>query len=64
MGGLPYKFANIIPLLAILNLAEEILLLSYGLMLKLAFFPFAVDVAIGIVPGIGVLLLRDALNQE
>ena len=60
----PHKFANIIPLLAVLNTAEGILLLCYGLMLKLAPFPFVVVLAIGLVPGFGVLLLKDALNKK
>jgi len=53
----------IIPLLALLNLGEGLLLLFYGLLLDLTFFPFVLDVAIGLVPGIGVLWLRDALHE-
>jgi len=58
----PHKYANIIPLLAALNLGEGVILLTYGLMLDLAFFPFVVDVVIAFVPGVGVLILRDSLG--
>ena len=51
----PLKYANIIPLLGLLNLCEGLILLAYGLMLELSFFPFVVDVSIGIVPGVGIL---------
>ena len=60
----PRKFARVIPILAILSLAEGIVLLAYGLLLDLALFPFVADVAICIVPGVGVLLLRHALDRE
>ncbi len=59
----PKKYANIIPILAIMNLFEGILLLVYGLILEIALFPFIVDVAIGIVPGAGILLLRESLKN-
>lgn len=60
----PTRYANIIPLLGALNLLEGIVLLYYGLLLKIALFPFVVDVAIGIVPGIGILLLRKSLDDH
>lgn len=60
----PQKFANIIPLLGLLNLGEGLILLYYGLRLELTLFPFGVDVLIGIVPGIGILMLRKSLHPE
>jgi len=60
----PYTYANIIPLLALLNLGEGLLLLTYGLILDIGLFPFGVDVAIGVVPGVGVLMLGGVLVAE
>jgi hypothetical protein len=40
------------------------MLLGVGLWLRLAPMPFAADVAICLVPGFGILLLRGALKQE
>jgi hypothetical protein len=59
----PQQYANIIPLLGLLNLGEGLMLLAWGTMLNLGLFPFGVDVAIGIVPGIGILMLRGALDS-
>ncbi len=59
----PYRYANIIPLLGLLNLGEGLLLLIYGILLKLSPFPFILDVAIGIVPGIGILMLKSVLDR-
>ena len=60
----PRDYANIIPILAVLGIAEGLLILYYGLYLNVGWFPFVVDVAIGLVPGIGVLLLWKKWRTE
>jgi hypothetical protein len=60
----PRAFAPIIPLLAVLNVAQGVMLLVCGLQLRLAPMPFAADVAICLVPGLGVLMLRGALKED
>lgn len=56
----PEKHAAMIPLLAALSLLQGGLLLYAGLTLRLGWMPFAADVAICLVPGAGLLLLRGA----
>ena len=58
----PDKYKNIIPLLGWLSLFEGCVLLYYGLLLNLNFFPFVVDVSIGIIPGVIILVLKDTLD--
>ena len=54
----PEKYKNIIPILAYGSLFEGAILLFYGIKFDLDIFPFGPDVAIALVPGIGILLLR------
>lgn len=58
----PHEYKNIIPLLGWLSLFEGFVLLYYGLLFNLRFFPFVLDVSIGLVPGIAILLLKKALD--
>jgi hypothetical protein len=60
----PNEYKNIIPILALLNILEGLLLLYYGLILQIGWFPFVVDVAIGLVPGIGILLFYKELKKN
>ena len=60
----PYEYANVIPILGALNLGEGLLLLGFGSYLQLTWFPFGVDVAIGIVPGIGILYFYSVLKED
>jgi hypothetical protein len=60
----PRAFAPLMPLLGALSVAQGILLLVCGLQLHLAPLPFAADVAICLVPGFGLLMLRGALREE
>lgn len=53
----PQRYRTLIPLLALLSLLEGAVLLTYGLVLHLAPMPFAADVAICLIPGIGILVL-------
>ena len=59
----PREHATLIRLLAVLSLLQGTMLLAYGLSLRLAPMPFAADVAIGLVPGAGILLLRKGASQ-
>lgn len=54
----PEKYKNIIPILAYGSLFEGAVLLFYGIKFELDIFPFGPDVAIALVPGVGILLLR------
>lgn len=60
----PYEYKNIIPILAYGSLVEGAILLFYGLKFNLPLFPFGPDVAIALVPGIGILLMKNALNER
>ena len=59
----PGRYANILPLLGYLSLFEGGVLLVYGLMLKLTWFPFVVDLAIAFIPGVGILLCKGAAGN-
>jgi hypothetical protein len=58
----PQAFAPLVVLLAVLSLAQGFMLLGVGLWLRLAPMPFAADVAICLVPGVGIMLMRGALK--
>jgi len=58
----PEQYKNIIPLLGWLSLFEGFILLYYGLLLDLDFFPFVLDVSIGLIPGVIILVLKDILD--
>lgn len=60
----PDKYKNIIPILAYGSLIEVAILLFYGLKFNLPLFPFGPDVAIALIPGIGILLLKNELNDQ
>ncbi len=60
----PFCYKNIIPVLACGSLLEGSILLFYGLKFELPIFPFGPDVAIALIPGIGILLLRGELNSH
>jgi hypothetical protein len=60
----PYSYKNIIPVLAYGSLFEGAILVFYGLKFNLDLFPFGPDVAIALVPGIGILLLRKELDNS
>ncbi len=60
----PFFYKNIIPVLAYGSLLEGAILLFYGLKFELPLFPFGPDVAIALIPGIGILLLRGELNSH
>ena len=60
----PFFYKNIIPVLACGSLLEGAILLFYGLKFELPLFPFGPDVAIALIPGIGILLLRGELNSH
>ncbi len=51
----PAKYRNLVPLLAIGTLFEGVVLLAWGLFLKLPLFPFAGDVGFCLVVGCGLL---------
>ena len=58
----PYEYKNIIPILAYGSVLEGAILIFYGLKLELPIFPFGPDVAIAMIPGIGILMLKDELQ--
>lgn len=60
----PTTYKNIIPVLAYGSIAEGAILLFYGLKFDLPIFPFGPDVAIALIPGIGILLLKNVLNED
>ena len=59
----PSKYRNLVPLLAIGTLFEGVVLLSWGLFLKLPPFPFAGDVLFCIVVGCGLLFAETRQGQ-
>ncbi len=60
----PFYYKNIIPILAYGSILEGAILLFYGIKFDLPIFPFGPDVAIALIPGIGILLLRGELNNN
>ena len=60
----PLFYKNIIPILAYGSILEGAILLFYGLKFELPIFPFGPDVAIALIPGIGILFLRGELNRK
>ena len=59
----PAKYRNVVPLLAIGTLFEGVVLLSWGMFLKLPLFPFAGDVGFCFVVGGGLLFTGTRLGQ-
>ena len=59
----PAKYRNLVPLLAVGTLFEGVVLLSWGMFLKLPLFPFAGDVGFCIVVGCGLLFTGTRLGQ-
>jgi hypothetical protein len=60
----PFLYKEIIPILAYGSILEGAILLFYGLKFELPIFPFGPDVAIALIPGIGVMLLRGELKNN
>ena len=60
----PYVYKNIIPILAYGSIFEGAILLFYGIKFDLPIFPFGPDVAIALIPGIGILLLKNELEEN
>jgi hypothetical protein len=60
----PNRFAATIPLISIFLLCESLVLLVYGLKLKLEPIPFCVDVAFCFFTGIGIWLLRNEAKKN
>ncbi len=60
----PYEYKNIIPVLAYGSLCEAAILIFYGIKFDLPIFPFGPDVAIALVPGIAILLLKSELSNN
>ena len=58
----PESFVSLIPLLGVLSLLQGAVLLIYGLILRLHPMPFAADVAICLVPGVGIILIRNSVR--
>jgi len=58
----PHHYKNIIGVLAYASIFEGAILLFYGLKFDLSLFPFGPDVAIALIPGIGILLLKGAVE--
>ena len=59
----PSKYRNLLPLLAVGTLFEGVVLLTWGMFLKLPLFPFAGDVGFCIVVGCGLLFTGTRLGQ-
>ena len=59
----PQEYKNIIPVLAYGSIAEALILIFYGVKFSLPIFPFGPDVAIALVPGIGILILKNSVND-
>ncbi len=59
----PQRHVTWITTLGVLSLIQGAILLTYGLILGLDPMPFAADVAICLIPGIGILLLRNSVKQ-
>ena len=60
----PWKYKTIVPVLAYGSLFEGAILVFYGLKFGLPIFPFALDVAIALIPGMGILLLQGELDEK
>jgi len=60
----PQTYANILPILAYGSLFEGAVLLFYGIKFDLAVFPFGPDVAIALIPRVGILLLQHELENK
>lgn len=60
----PFLYKEIIPVLAYGSILEGAILLFYGLKFELPIFPFGPDVAIALIPGIGIMLLRGELKNN
>jgi len=60
----PESYARLIPVLGVLSLLQGGLLLVYGLVLGLDAMPFAADVAICLLPGIGILALHKSVRPD
>ena len=60
----PILYKNIIPVLAYCSIFEGAILVFYGIKFDLPIFPFGPDVAIALIPGLGILLLRNAVTNE
>src|SRR5262245_235456 len=60
----PKRFANIIPVMGAIMLAEGAILLFHGVRLGLSPFPFYGDTAFCFVSGGGILLLRDSARSS
>jgi len=60
----PHKYKNILPILAYGSILEGVILLFYGIKLGLPIFPFGPDVAIALIPGLGILLLKSELKEK
>lgn len=60
----PQEYKNIIPVLAYGSIAEALILIFYGVKFGLPIFPFGPDVAIALVPGIGILILKNSVNEK
>lgn len=59
----PHAYINILPILAYGSLGEAAILLFYGIKFDLALFPFGPDVAIALIPGVAILLLRSEVEN-
>lgn len=60
----PYEYRNIVPILGYGSLVEAAILLFYGIRFDLPIFPFGPDVAIALIPGVGILLLKTELSEK
>ncbi len=60
----PVVYKCIIPVLAYGSILEGAILLFYGLKFELPIFPFGPDVAIALIPGIGIALLQGEVNNH
>lgn len=56
----PVRFANMIPMLGLLMIAEGLILLMHGIRLGLPPYPFYCDTAFCLLVGTGILLLRNS----
>ena len=59
----PFEYKNIIPILAYCSIFEGVILVFYGIKFGLPIFPFGVDVLIALIPGLGILILKDQLDR-
>ena len=58
----PFHYKNILSVLAYGSLVEAGILIFYGVKFGLPLFPFGPDVAIALVPGIAILVLKGELD--